>query len=199
MILYGSTTSPYVRHCRIAFTQSGLDWQLSPTDYATSANNSPNKRVPYFTDGELSLTDSAVILRYIREKSAQPYLPTLEDHELFCMATTVLDTAINVFLLELVEGITVDKTAAVDSASIGPGTQNFIQRQHDRIAAGLSHLNEQTLAMQAPYTDGELRVAILLDWGLFRQRISIDELPNLSRFLDNIRKWQPFAETAPNL
>jgi len=38
-----------------------------------------------------------------------------------------------------------------------------------------------------------------LDWGVYRATIDISGLENLRRFLAKIRKWPPFADTAPNL
>ncbi|WP_352339711.1 glutathione S-transferase N-terminal domain-containing protein, partial [Psychrobacter sp. 16-MNA-CIBAN-0192] len=88
MKLYGSFTSPFVRHCRIALLESTLDYQFIETDQASSATLSPTKRVPFLHDGELSLTDSSAILRYIRHKSSKTYLDTVVELDQFCMINT---------------------------------------------------------------------------------------------------------------
>lgn len=47
MELYGSYTSPFVRHCRIALLQTQQDCQFIETDAQQSATLSPTKKVPY--------------------------------------------------------------------------------------------------------------------------------------------------------
>ena len=60
--LYGVRTSPYVRHARVALAGSGLSWQFEQVTPDT-INLSPTLRVPFLVDGDLTLTDSAVIVR----------------------------------------------------------------------------------------------------------------------------------------
>ena len=47
MKLFGSYTSPFVRHCRIVLAQHQQSYEFIPTDYAQSAQQTPTKRVPY--------------------------------------------------------------------------------------------------------------------------------------------------------
>ncbi len=194
--LYGVLTSPYVRHARVALTQSDLDWKLE-TITPKTIKRSPTMRVPFLEDGDLMLTDSAVIVRYVREQTGQPYLETLADHELFALATSVLDTAVNVYLMNI------DDSTELDSVERGSSTTEFnakqyFERQQQRINTGLMGLNELTLSTEQPYTDGEIRLGSLLDWGEFRGMVNLDELPALQHFLKNIRTWSPFVETAPD-
>ena len=63
MELFGSFTSPYVRHCRVVLAHTGLDCEFVETDYDQSAARSPTRRVPFLRDGDRMLTDSASILR----------------------------------------------------------------------------------------------------------------------------------------
>lgn len=73
MKLYGVRSSPYVRHARVALAESNLDWQLQQVTPDT-INKSPTRRVPFLKDGDLTLTDSVVIVRYVREKAGQLFL-----------------------------------------------------------------------------------------------------------------------------
>lgn len=101
MKLLGSFTSPYVRHCRIALMQSGLDWKMVELDIHTSMNpGTPTLRVPYLQDGALMLTDSIPIVKYVREKSAQVFIADARDLDRYCLANTLLDAPINLSLLE---------------------------------------------------------------------------------------------------
>jgi glutathione S-transferase len=105
MKLHGSFTSPYVRHCRIALMESGLNWSFVETDHDNSARLSPSKKIPFLTDGDMLLSDSSSILMYIREKAGQPFISDALDFDLFCLINTLLDAAINRFYLAK-DGIT---------------------------------------------------------------------------------------------
>lgn len=183
MILYGSLTSPFVRHCRIALMQSGLAWSFEATDYATSAKLSPTKRVPLLADGEQHFTDSSSIIHHVRSRSGQDFLPTANDTERYALVNTVLDTAINLFLLEK-DGLT-----ATDAP--------YLQRQTERIQTSLAALAEQSWAHQAPFDDASIRLGCLLDWAAYRGRFSIEPWPELQAFMANIQSWDVFTETAP--
>lgn len=183
MILYGSYTSPFVRHCRIELHAASLEYEMVDTDYAASAKGSPTKRVPYLEDGGLRLTDSSSILMHLKHKQGADFLASVAEMEHYQLAGTVLDTAINLFLLER-EGQT-------------PANNDYLERQAQRVESGLTALNDQHYSDAAPYTVAQIRTACLLDWGAYRGRFSIDGLENLQRLLSEIQQWAPFADTAP--
>src|SRR3982751_3928505 len=99
MKLYGSYTSPFVRHCRIAILEGDLICEFVETDQAGSATLSPTKRVPFLEDGEVFLTDSTSILKHLREKSGENYLSSTRELNEFCMINTALDATVNIFFL----------------------------------------------------------------------------------------------------
>ncbi|MGI9251910.1 MAG: glutathione S-transferase family protein [Pseudohongiellaceae bacterium] len=183
MKLYGSYTSPFVRHCRVALMQEGIEFEFVEADYAMSAQHSPTAKVPFLSDGDLALTDSSSIVKYAREKNGKTFLAALDDHENFAMANTVLDSAINVFLLEN-EGFTAEQI-------------KYIARQQNRIASGLKTLDQRFDPSDGIARDGALRCACLLDWALFRNRISLDGLSHLQALLDAANQVDAFAATAP--
>ncbi|MEC9318540.1 MAG: glutathione S-transferase N-terminal domain-containing protein [Pseudomonadota bacterium] len=74
MELFGSYTSPYVRHCRIAFKETGLAYSFTETDHDMSAKLSPAKKVPFLHHNDLRFFDSSSILKYVREKNCDRYL-----------------------------------------------------------------------------------------------------------------------------
>ena len=127
MKLYGVRTSPYVRHARVALAESGLSWQFEQVTPET-IDMSPTLRVPFLVDGNLTLTDSAVIVRYAREQSGQAFLPSVGDHELFALATSVLDTAVNLYLLNIG-----DSTALAEVAT-GTSAIGFNPKSDSRLA-----------------------------------------------------------------
>ncbi len=183
MKLYGSYTSPFVRHCRIALLETGLDCEFIETDQAGSAAQSPTQRVPFLVDGDIFLTDSSSILKHIREKSGATFLATATELDLFAMVNTALDATVNLFFLQR-DGVDLQ-------------AYEYTRRQAARIESSLAELNALTLPMQAPYSDVELRLACYLFWGLFRKRIALDAHKNLQNFLHAIHSYEPFANTAP--
>jgi len=183
MKLYGSYTSPFVRHCRIALQQENLSAEFVDTDYAASGRLSPTAKVPFLEDGELRLTDSSTILKYIRETAGKAFLADLEDFEVYALANTALDTAINLFLLEK-DGV---EASQVD----------YLQRQKMRLDNTLSELNRRINPDLTTSTDGHLRCACLLDWALYRNRFSLQGLDNLAGLLEQANSNQEFLSTAP--
>jgi glutathione S-transferase len=187
MELYGSYTSPFARHCRIALLESGLAFTFVETDAAGSARLSPTQKVPFLKYKEAGvdslLTDSSAILKLIREKSGQVFFKDVQAFNSYCTANTLLDTAINLFYLE--------------KENLTPQTSTYLARQQSRMETGLAELNKLNFAKAPPFNDSELRIACFLDWALFRKRLTLDAYPNLATFIQNIRQYPHFASTAP--
>lgn len=196
MKLYGVRTSPYVRHAKVALAESGLSWQFEQVTPET-INLSPTLRVPFLIDGDLTLTDSAVIVRYARQQSGQAFLPSVGDHELFALATSILDTAVNLYFLNIGDSAAL-ADVATGTSSIGFHPKTYYERQQERIVAGVKGLDQFELNATAPYSDGLIRLACLLDWASYRETIDLSGLSNLGDFLTRIREWPTFAETAPD-
>lgn len=192
MKIYGSFTSPFVRHCRIALAQiqhrCDLPCEFTETDQVASATLSPTQKVPYLEDGDLTLSDSSAILKYLREKSGETFLQDIREYELFCMVNTVLDASVNVFFMERLDGL-----KAADS--------KYLTRHNNRINSALKEMNSLELPLQVsnlqPLSDSHIRLACYLDWAIFRGRITLDGLDNLNSFLHAARQWPDFADTAP--
>jgi glutathione S-transferase len=185
MKLYGSYTSPFVRHCRIALLETELACDFIETDQASSAAQSPTKRVPFLEDGDIFLTDSSSILKHIREKSGASFLSSTRELDLFSMINTALDATVNLFFLER-DGVDLQ-------------AYEYTRRQAARIESSLTELNALALPAQAPYSDVDLRLACYLFWALFRKRINIDAHENLQQFLAGMNKYPSFTNTAPPL
>ncbi len=184
MKLHGSLVSPFVRHCRIALSQEDLAFEFIEVDYDTSAKNSPTKKVPYLVDGDLLLSDSRTILKYAREKAGKSYLEDIQDFELFEIANTMIDSAINLFLLEN-NGLTPDKVP-------------YLARQQLRIDDGLKELNRRIDPSNGIQSDGVVRCVCFIDWAVFRKRISIEGLDNLIQLKTIAAKDSVIATTAPD-
>jgi glutathione S-transferase len=183
MKLYGSYTSPFVRHCRIVLLETGVACEFIETDQAGSAVKSPTQRVPFLEDGDVFLTDSSSILKYLRETTGATFLATASELDQYCMVNTALDATVNLFFLQR-DGVDIQ-------------AYEYTRRQAARIGSSLGELNALVLPMHAPYKDAELRLACYLAWGLFRKRINIDAHENLQAFLAGINQYQPFVDTTP--
>lgn len=183
MKLYGSFTSPYVRHCRIALLQNAEKHEFIEAGFDTSARLSPSMKVPFLQTDKQLLSDSSTILRFIREQQGKPFLAQLQHHDLFCLISTLMDSAINLFYLEK-EGI--------DSQQ-----SSYLQRQQQRVEAGLYHLEEICPADADLFNDAQLRLGIFLAWGQFRQRFSLASRPKLQSFLTQCDSDAHFIATKP--
>jgi glutathione S-transferase len=189
MQLHGSYTSPYVRHCRIALQQSGLQHELINTDYQQSMAQSPTAKVPFLRDGDLLLTDSTSILRHVRERSGQSFCSDIKDFDLYLLASTALDSAVNLFLLE--------------RDDVTPASSDYLKRQQQRIQQCLQHMDQimQPLlsGLQEPFTDGVLRVGCFLSWALYRERLGIAGQANLQKLMQQLDEYASFAATHPSI
>ncbi len=189
MKLYGSYTSPYVRHCRIVLAECGVAHQFIEADYATSAKLSPTARVPFLDDGDRRLHDSASILKHIRSKAGQDFMADIDDFETFLLANTGLDTSINLFLLEK-EGLL-------------PKDVPYLARQQARVESVMSELDARCGTTGEPehasFSDGLLRVGCFLSWALFRQRLTIDKHRHLLALMARLDADPGFARTHPSL
>lgn len=183
MEIYGSFTSPFVRHIRIVLNQSGLSHTFVETGMESSAELSPTKKVPFLKDGDILLSDSQSILRYIREKLGETFLPSVEDLDQFCLIDTLLDSSANLFFLEL--------------NGLKPAEHPYLQRQQQRVVDGLKYLDGQPLSRVGSNVDVMLRLECFLYWGLFRKRFSIEGLANLQKILREANEDPMFESTAP--
>ncbi|WP_158078578.1 glutathione S-transferase family protein [Microbulbifer mangrovi] len=184
MKLFGSLTSPYVRHCRLALMQSGLDWDMVELDiHSTTEPGTPTLRVPFLEDDGVKLTDSTSIVKYVREKSGRAFIPDAQDLDRYCLANTLMDAAINLFLLER-SGLDVDANV-------------YTRRQKLRVEKILEELDSAPLPEPGKLGDADYRVAVGVAWGVFRNRFSIDAHSNLQRLLEIAGQDEFFVETSP--
>lgn len=186
--LHGSLTSPYVRHCRIALVEAKLGFELIETNQTQSAQQIATARVPYLETGKYTLTDSASILRYIRESAEQTFMPSVEDFDHFCFINTALDASANVFYLE--------------KFGLSEPDNDYITRQNLRIQSIVKRLNEHSFldaidVDNIENNDVALRLANYLDWSQFRQRLNLSPYRNLQDVLTNAQQYSIFAQTQP--
>ena len=183
MKLYGSYTSPYVRHCRIVIEQLGLACDFIEADYTLSAEKSPSMKVPFLQDDDLQLTDSTSILFHFYSKSGKPFISSAKEMDLYAMINTLLDSSINVFLLEN-DGVT-------------PETSQYLARQVSRIEKGLDALENSNTISTEEDSIAATRLLCFLAWGLFRNRINLVGRPKLETFVKQMSSYSVFEKTTP--
>lgn len=183
MKLYGSYTSPYVRHCRVAMLAADLEFEFVETDYAESAARSPTQRVPFFEYDGRTLTDSTSILRWLREHNGGSFLEDLGAFDRYLMVNTAMDSTVNLFLLE--------------RDGLQPEDVPYLGRQRDRVRSSLEALDRQ-FADAPPDDDDGLRLACFLSWASFRGRV--DPTP-YEALVGVVKHWDSdpnFAATHPS-
>lgn len=184
MKLYGSYTSPYVRHCRIVLLEAGLSFEFVETDFIGSAKQSPTQRVPFLEDDNQSFTDSSSIIKHLREKTGTRFCASAKELDNFCLVNTALDATTNLFFIER-DGVQIADVP-------------YLQRQAARIESILGELNAMELPMSSPYNDAQLRLACFIGWAKFRKRVDFTPFANLENFFANANHYEIFRLTAPN-
>ncbi len=183
MKLYGSYTSPFVRHVRIVLLETGFECEFVETDQAASASSSPTKRVPFFKDGNIFLSDSSSIIKYLREKAGQDFCKSAQAFDEYCLVNTALDATVNLFFI---------KRDGVDINTIP-----YLQRQAARIESTLDELERCNLPMTAPYTDAQLRLACYIGWCKLRKQVDFSSHPKLEAFYTAALAYPHFSATRP--
>lgn len=183
MKLYGSLTSPFVRHCRMVALETNAKLEFIEIDASVSAAKSPTKRMPFLEDGDLFLSDSSAIVRYLREDAGQAFCPSVIELDQLCLVNTLLEVTTNLFFLQR-DGIT------------GEGSP-YIERQKARLESTLEIIDGFTLPKQAPYSDVQLRLAAYMGWSILRNMQSFDKYPHIQEFYRGIKNYPPFVQTLP--
>ncbi len=74
--IIGSFLSPYVRKVLVFLDRKGLDYEIDPIipffGNERFSELSPIRRIPVFTDDQVTLTDSSVICQYLEDRYPQP-------------------------------------------------------------------------------------------------------------------------------
>ena len=78
MILYGSPLSPFVRKTLAYGAEKGLTFEHKPVGFTSKdpgfLEASPFSKIPGFSDGDFSISDSTAIITYLEAKHPEPPL-----------------------------------------------------------------------------------------------------------------------------
>jgi glutathione S-transferase len=210
MILYGHDTSPYVRRVRVLLAEKGLPFDRDADSWvnpsAAVLRLNPMLRVPALVDEGQALLDSKLIATYLCERYPQPpppppagHLPLQptqwhpehrwDDENTLLAIDAAVDSAINVFLLEL-DGIAAERAP-------------YLGRQQTRLRSCLTWLDGKLAAGPTfhPGVFAPLDIALMcaLQWLQFRNRYPVQEHAALSRFVAAHAARPSLATTHPAL
>jgi glutathione S-transferase len=129
------------------------------------------------------LTDSASIIKYLREKAGQDYCKTAKELDDLCLVNTVMDATVNLFFI---------KRDGVDITNIP-----YLQRQAARIQSTLAELNQHQWPTEAPYNDAQIRMACFIGWAKLRNQIDFSRYLQLEEFYSDALTDRHFIETQP--
>lgn len=212
--LYGHDTSPYVRRIRVLLAEKGLPFSRDEDSWSTPnaeiTRINPMLRVPALLDEEAGkkgqlLLDSKLIATYLYDRHPNqgitpggllPLQATLfhsahryDDENALLGLDAALDSAINVFLLEL-DGVPREKSP-------------YLTRQFERIRRCLSFLDEQvgdkTTFHEGSFAFIDIAIVCALDWMNFRNRYPVAEHSNLSRLIAAHAARPSLSATHPSL
>lgn len=192
MQLIGSIPSPFARRVRMWAIENSCDLALvnldifSEQDRPTMASKNPARKIPILIDGDLTLSDSSTILRYLIAKTGKTPLSWPQEHLL---------NIINACNGSLVE-IALSRRSGFDTND----DKLFFNLQNERIAQTLSYLNSHL-------NDDEFKgceclnisLYCLLDWICFRELTDFSQHSALVSFYNVYGKRQAAKETDPRL
>ncbi len=173
MILYGSTTSPFVRRIRI-FTDA-IPLEFIPMDIFSVADRkllqakNPTLKVPFLLDDELSIFDSRVIFRYISDKFELTGLSWRQENSL-TLIDSVNDSLVNMFILA--------------NSDLDTSANNlFFKLQRQRTDTVLSELEKQCCNNDFnEWHYPSICLYCLIDWAMFREMVDFSCYPKLLAF-----------------
>lgn len=181
--LYGSFTSPFVRHCRVVLLDNQTPFEFIEADTALRDQVNLTMKVPYLEDGTVQLHDSQSILHYCRSIAGQTAFADVADLDYFLLASTTLDTGVNILQL---------KRSGLNEEAVP-----FLQRQSRRLSSLLQGLETLTAARPWQWDDATIRAACMIRWVEMRGFNDFSEYPALRKLHTQALAQPHFAATEP--
>lgn len=200
MQLYGSLTSPFVRACRIAAIELGLDdvLELVPTIVRPTEPNvaygktiNPLRRVPALqSEDEDIIVDSRVIIEYMNERAAGAIIPrepidrirSLNRHAICAGATEAL-------------------VSAVYENRLRPEEKRWTAWADDQVFKAQAALDwcEARVNDFSSFDIGSIALVCLLGYATFRfpQMDWLHDRRNLKAYLESVSSRKSVVDTAP--
>ncbi|MBQ4861220.1 glutathione S-transferase family protein [Pseudoalteromonas sp. MMG013] len=190
MQLFGSDSSPYARRIRLFIALHKLDIEYIHLDIfsvqgrAKLIEHNPARKIPFLVNGDIQVSDSNVIFRYLTTQYALPTLTWWQENQL---------TNINACNDSLVE-ILISQRSGLDTNS----NILFFNLQRERIREVLTDLNEQCVKnefLDCQYL--QISLYCLLDWIIFRDLTDLNPFAALLHFHKNQNERVGVQESDP--
>lgn len=190
MILYGSTTSPYVRRLRLLLQDVDYEFQkvqVFQVEYREDfAKINPVMKVPALVDGDMTLFDSNVIAEYLHDKLDKPFL-SITQKNVLATINGVLDSLVQVMILSR-EGISAEQAPT------------YVGLQEERAQLCFAYLEYLLEAGEFSEWDFlSISLYTTLDWIAFRQMSDWSAYPKLEAFYTRHQKRDDVIQTDPRL
>ncbi|QQR90059.1 MAG: glutathione S-transferase [Myxococcales bacterium] len=194
MILFGTTTSPYVRRVRIVASMLDIPLELQSTATAEGQKKlrelTPIWKVPVLLDGEQLVFDSHAIIDYLQDSAGshaldQKLKSSIDAINQLTVIDGALDSAINVFYFRK------------DDSTVC--TLPYLKKQEERVVAAMSWLEQQCIkgAFEQSSSFGLKEIAMVstLDWMKFRDAYPIINHPSLCKLAKFFNVFPVFEST----
>lgn len=181
--LYGSKTSPYVRHCRVVLLDTQTPFEFIEADTAMRDQVTPTLKVPYMENEGLKLHDSHSIVQYCRQQAGELPFQSITDLDYFLLASTLLETGINILQLKR-SGLTVSAVP-------------FLQRQTLRLTSLLDAFANITAQRSWQWNDATIRAACMIRWIEMRGFDDFSRYPALRALHSQALEHANFVATEP--
>lgn len=186
-VLYGSLTSPFVRRLRLLLHDIGYEFKeisvFEAKDAALLNKINPLNQVPVLQHDEKTIWDSRQIFQYLNGIHKFQALNWKDENDLTGIEGA-MDSAITLFLMKK-SGMNIEENYM------------YIHRQKDRINSVLDYFR--------PYFQDRglkewnyltMTLFSFLEWGTFRNMITIDGRPECQKFLETHSQRQAVIATA---
>lgn len=188
MLLYGTTTSPFVRRVRIVAAELGEPIDLvdtsTPRGQEALLAVSPLNKVPVAViDGETWFDSRVICDRLVALRGWGPLRPDPGPANVRTVADGALDAAINWFYLVRRDGADVDLP--------------YLRKQRQRVDASLEWLASRGLDPADGLGLTEISVVTALDWMAFRDVWPVGKHPVLGPLAAAWAARPSFASTFP--
>ncbi|WOH37222.1 glutathione S-transferase family protein [Thalassotalea fonticola] len=188
MILYGSTTSPFVRRIRLFTHSIPVDFVVmdifAGEDRKVLIEKNPTLKVPFLVDGEVNVYDSRVIHRYITDKFELTAI-TWQQENTLTLIDSISDSLVSMFLLSRSE---------IDTSE----DKMFFNLQRQRSEMVFAQLEKQCLAGEFDeWHYPSICLYCLIDWAHFRPLVDFAAYPTLLEFYKNNSNREEVKETDP--
>jgi glutathione S-transferase len=190
MILYGSTTSPYVRRLRLWLADREYTFEqiaVFENQYrADFAHINPVMKVPALVEGDQVYFDSNVIAEYCHDKYGVGFLH-MDEKNILALINGVLDSMVQVLILSR-EQITSEQAPIYTGLREQRAQLCFAHLEKLLGDEWFTHWDYLTISL---YT--------MLDWVVFRQMTDFSAYPRLTAFYEEQQKRADVQATDPRL